>query len=43
MESEGKLDEALALYQRIKEEYSTTNEGRNVEKYIARVEIKQNN
>jgi len=42
LESEGKLDEALALYQRIKEEYPATNEGRNVEKYIARVEIKQN-
>ncbi len=42
MESEGKLDEALVLYQTIKEEYPATTEGRNVEKYIARVEIKQN-
>ncbi|MGQ7871049.1 tetratricopeptide repeat protein [Sunxiuqinia sp. sy24] len=43
MESEGELDDALEVYQKIKEKYPTTTEGRNVEKYIARVEIKQNN
>ncbi|WP_339738736.1 tetratricopeptide repeat protein [uncultured Sunxiuqinia sp.] len=42
MEAEGRLQEALALYESIKEKYPATNEGRNVEKYIARVELKQN-
>lgn len=43
MESEGQLSDALKIYQAIKENYPTTTEGRNVEKYIARVEIMQNN
>ncbi|WP_299577878.1 tetratricopeptide repeat protein [uncultured Sunxiuqinia sp.] len=43
LESEGQLSDALEIYQAIKENYPTTTEGRNVEKYIARVEIKQNN
>ncbi|WP_321285641.1 tetratricopeptide repeat protein [uncultured Sunxiuqinia sp.] len=42
LEEEGDLDDALEIYQTIKEKYSTSNEGRSVSKYIARVEIKQN-
>jgi tetratricopeptide (TPR) repeat protein len=42
LEEEGNLDDALDIYQTIKEEYPTSNEGRSVAKYIARVEIKQN-
>ncbi|WP_159520592.1 tetratricopeptide repeat protein [Sunxiuqinia indica] len=42
LEEEGNLDDALEIYQTIKEEYPTSNEGRSVAKYIARVEIKQN-
>lgn len=41
MESEGQLSDALKLYQDIKENYPSSAEGRNVAKYIARVEIKQ--
>ena len=41
LETGSDLGEALKLYQTIKEKYPTTTEGRNVEKYIARVEIKQ--
>lgn len=41
LESDGKFQEALQLYKSIKEKYPATNEGRNVEKYIARLEIKQ--
>ena len=40
MESSGDLSGALKLYQTIKEKYPTTNEGRNADKYIARVEVK---
>lgn len=42
LEAEGNLEEALEIYKNIKEKYPTTTEGRSVEKYIARVEIKQN-
>lgn len=41
MESEGNLAEALSLYRIIKEKYPTTTEGRSINKYIARVELKQ--
>ena len=41
MESDGDLKGALELYQTIKEKYPTSNEGRNIDKYIARVEIEQ--
>jgi tetratricopeptide (TPR) repeat protein len=43
LEVEGKQQEALELYRSIKEKYPTTNEGRNIEKYIARLEIEQKN
>jgi tetratricopeptide (TPR) repeat protein len=33
----GKNDEALKLYERIKKEYPRTNEGREIDKYIARL------
>jgi len=38
-EMEGRHEEALALYQRIKEEYPESSEGRNIEKYIARLNV----
>lgn len=41
MESAGNLNDALEVYQSIKEKYPTSAEGRSVEKYIARVEIEQ--
>jgi tetratricopeptide (TPR) repeat protein len=41
LESDGKQKEALELYRSIKEKYPLTNEGRNIEKYIARLEIEQ--
>ncbi len=40
-ELEGQYKEALNLYQRIKEEYPESSEGRNIEKYIARVKVIQ--
>ncbi len=40
-EIEGRFDEALELYERIKEEYPESSEGRNIEKYIARVKVVQ--
>lgn len=40
LENMDKLQDALALYKEIKKKYPETSEGQNVEKYIARVEIK---
>ncbi|MBW6537297.1 MAG: tetratricopeptide repeat protein [Mariniphaga sp.] len=40
LETMDELEDALAIYQEIKEKYPETNEGQNVDKYIARVEIK---
>jgi tetratricopeptide (TPR) repeat protein len=40
LETMDELEDALALYQEIKQKYPETNEGQNVDKYIARVEIK---
>jgi TolA-binding protein len=40
LETMDELEDALALYQEIKEKYPETTEGQNVDKYIARVEIK---
>jgi tetratricopeptide (TPR) repeat protein len=40
LESMDELEDALALYKEIKEKYPETTEGQNVDKYIARVEIK---
>lgn len=41
LESMDELDDALSLYKEIKQKYPDSAEGRNVDKYIARVEIKQ--
>lgn len=38
-ESSGKYDEALKIYQRIKDEYPSSTEGSSIEKYIARVKV----
>ncbi len=35
-EHKGEYDEAIRLYERIRKEYADTNEGRDIEKYIAR-------
>ncbi|SHE37638.1 Tetratricopeptide repeat-containing protein [Mariniphaga anaerophila] len=40
LESMEKLNDALTLYKSIKEKYPNSTEGQNVDKYIARVEIK---
>ncbi len=40
LESVDELEDALAIYKEIKEKYPDSNEGRNIEKYISRVEIK---
>ncbi len=40
LESMNKLSEALKLYEEIKKDYPQSNEGTNVEKYIARVKTK---
>ena len=40
LESIDELEVALAIYKEIKEKYPDSNEGRNIEKYISRVEIK---
>jgi tetratricopeptide (TPR) repeat protein len=42
LESMDEPEEALALYQEIKEKYPTSAEGRNIDKYIARVQIQLN-
>jgi tetratricopeptide (TPR) repeat protein len=38
-ENEGKYAEALKLYERIQDKYSESNEGRAIDKYIARVKM----
>ena len=38
-ESEGKYSEALELYERIQDKYIESNEGRSIDKYIARVKM----
>jgi tetratricopeptide (TPR) repeat protein len=38
-ENEGKYAEALKLYERIQDKYSESNEGRSIDKYIARVKM----
>ena len=40
LESSGKSDEALKLYETIKQKYAETNEGRGIDKYIARIKAK---
>ncbi len=40
LESMDELEDALVLYKNIKEKYPETNEGQNVDKYIARLEMK---
>ena len=40
LESIDELEDALVIYKEIKEKYPDSNEGRNIEKYISRVEIK---
>jgi len=42
LESMDELEDALALYKDIKEEYPTSTEGANIDKYIARVNLKLN-
>jgi TolA-binding protein len=39
-ESQGKTEKALAAYKKIQTEYSTSNEGKNIRKNIARLEYK---
>ena len=41
LENEGRLKEAGELYERIKTDYANTTEGRTIDKYIARVKVKQ--
>jgi tetratricopeptide (TPR) repeat protein len=43
LEQEGQLKEAGELYERIKTDYAVSTEGRTIDKYIARVKVKQNN
>ncbi|MBN1821178.1 MAG: tetratricopeptide repeat protein [Prolixibacteraceae bacterium] len=43
MEANDELENALAMYKKIKKEYPSSTEARNIDKYIARVEIKLNN
>ncbi|MCK7533768.1 MAG: hypothetical protein MZV63_23440 [Marinilabiliales bacterium] len=38
-ENEGKYAEALKLYERIQDKYAESNEGRSIDKYIARVKL----
>ena len=42
LENEGRLKEAGEVYERIKTEYSTSTEGRSIDKYISRVKAKNN-
>jgi len=42
LENEGNLKEAGELYERIKTNYAVSTEGRTIDKYIARVKVKQN-
>lgn len=41
LESAGKYEDALKAYQEIKQKYPESNEGRTIDKYIARVEVLQ--
>ena len=41
LENEGKLNEAAELYERIKTDYAASTEGRTIDKYIARIKVKQ--
>ena len=41
LENEGRLIEAGKMYERIKTNYAASTEGRNIDKYIARLKIKQ--
>ena len=41
-EMKGRYDDALEVYQRIKDEYPNTNEGRNIERFIARARMAAN-
>jgi len=41
LENEGRLKEAGEMYERIKTDYAASTEGRNIDKYIARVKVKQ--
>ena len=41
LENEGNLKEAGELYERIKTNYAVSTEGRTIDKYIARVKVKQ--
>ena len=43
LESSNKAEEALKLYETIKTKYAESNEGRSIDKYIARVKAKTNN
>ncbi|MDZ7636330.1 MAG: tetratricopeptide repeat protein [Bacteroidales bacterium] len=38
-ETEGNYAEALSLYERIQDKYAESNEGRSIDKYIARVKL----
>jgi tetratricopeptide (TPR) repeat protein len=38
---EGRYDEAMELYERIKKEFPESTEGRDIEKYISRVKVLQ--
>jgi tetratricopeptide (TPR) repeat protein len=42
LENNNKAEEALKLYEAIKEKFPESNEGRNIDKYIARVKSKMN-
>jgi len=42
LESTSKSNEALAIYETIKQKFPESNEGRNIDKYIARVKSKLN-
>lgn len=42
LESNNKAADALKIYETIKQKYPESNEGRNIDKYIARVKVKMN-
>jgi TolA-binding protein len=42
LESTGKSAEALKIYETIKQKFPESNEGRNIDKYIARAKVKAN-
>lgn len=43
LESTGKNEDALKIYETIKLKFPESNEGRNIDKYIARAKVKMNN